>query len=64
MFFYSDPSKAHDIYHQPDAEVFYQDDGWYFWFCFPGCLPDSNEPFGPFETEKAAIEACREMVNE
>jgi len=28
--------------------------GWYWWSCFPGCLPDS-EPFGPFETEEQAI---------
>jgi len=28
--------------------------GWYYWFCFPGCLPDS-EPYGPFETEEEAI---------
>jgi hypothetical protein len=29
--------------------------GWYWWACFPGCLPD-GEPTGPFETESAAIE--------
>jgi hypothetical protein len=28
--------------------------GWYWWSCFPGCLPDS-EPMGPFETEAEAI---------
>lgn len=28
--------------------------GWYWWTCFPGCLPDS-EPFGPFETYEAAL---------
>jgi hypothetical protein len=27
--------------------------GWYWWSCFPGCMPDS-EPFGPFETEEEA----------
>lgn len=27
--------------------------GWYWWPCFPGCLPD-GEPFGPFETVDAA----------
>ena len=32
--------------------------GWYWWACFPGCLPDS-EPFGPFATEADAIEDCR-----
>ena len=28
--------------------------GWYYWFCFPGCLPDSS-PFGPFDSAEAAI---------
>lgn len=30
-------------------------DGWYWWACFEGCLPD-GEPNGPFETKKEAIE--------
>lgn len=33
--------------------------GWYYWFCFPGCLPDSD-PVGPFETEQAAVNAAQE----
>lgn len=27
--------------------------GWFYWYCFPGCLPDSD-PFGPFDTEEDA----------
>lgn len=27
--------------------------GWYWWACFPGCLPD-GDPMGPFETEQFA----------
>ena len=27
--------------------------GWYWWSCFPGCLPD-GDPMGPFETENEA----------
>lgn len=34
------------------------EDGWYYWYCFPGCLPDS-EPFGPFETEDEALADAR-----
>jgi hypothetical protein len=30
------------------------DSGWYWWSCFPGCLPDS-EPMGPFDSEIEAI---------
>lgn len=27
--------------------------GWYWWPCFPGCLPD-GEPSGPFPTSEGA----------
>ena len=33
--------------------------GWYWWACFPGCLPDS-EPCGPFETEQEAIDDAQD----
>ena len=33
--------------------------GWYYWYCTPGCLPDS-EPYGPFPTPDAAIADARE----
>ena len=39
-------------------EVFYDtevDPGWYWWACFPGCMPD-GDPAGPFESEQHAIE--------
>lgn len=29
--------------------------GWYWWACFPGCMPD-GDACGPFETEQAAID--------
>ena len=28
--------------------------GWYWWACFPGCLPD-GDAVGPFATEAEAI---------
>lgn len=41
-------------------EVFWYDDkcedyplGWYWWACFPGCLPD-GEATGPFRTSYLA----------
>jgi hypothetical protein len=40
-----------------DTEL--QEQGWYFWACFPGCLPDSD-PAGPYATEQLAIDAARE----
>jgi hypothetical protein len=33
--------------------------GWYYWFCLPGCMPDSDA-FGPYDSEEAALEAARE----
>jgi hypothetical protein len=35
--------------------------GWYWWSCFPGCLPDS-EPFGPFATEAEALADAQEVT--
>lgn len=37
--------------------------GWFFWFCFPGCLPEST-PFGPYASQADALAAAREMVSE
>ena len=37
--------------------------GWYYWFCFPGCLPD-GEPMGPFETEAEALADAQEGIEE
>jgi hypothetical protein len=35
--------------------------GWFYWFCLPGCMPDS-EPYGPFasadEARQAAVDEC------
>ncbi len=33
--------------------------GWYWWACFPGCLPD-GEPSGPFATSRDALEDADE----
>ena len=38
-------------------------DGWYWWWCLPGCLP-SSEPYGPFATEGEAYEAVEEEIAE
>ena len=65
---YSDPARANDPHALPDVEVCYvtaaesiefvSHTGWYYWFCFPGCLPDSDL-IGPFETEAAAVAAAQ-----
>jgi hypothetical protein len=33
--------------------------GWFYWFCLPGCLPDSD-PMGPYDTEGEALQAARD----
>ena len=38
---------------QADAGDF-PDAGWYWWSCFPGCMPDSA-PCGPFASEVEAL---------
>ena len=48
-------------------ETMYDDEGdprpagWYWWACFPGCMPDSD-PFGPFETEAEAFADARDFA--
>lgn len=70
---YSDPRRTSDPHALPDIEVFHatggelgRDDdgnplpaGWYWWMCFPGCLPDSY-PIGPFDTEEEALADARD----
>lgn len=67
---YSNPKRENDPYSLPDVEVFYLDaakaadesydpynppvSGFYYWACFPGCLP-RGDPIGPFDTEADAI---------
>lgn len=36
-------------------------DGYYWWSCQPGCLPD-GDPVGPFDTWSDAVNDCREGV--
>ena len=66
-FHYSNPERCADPNALPDIEVFYArtgelgDDrycGYYYWACFPGCLPD-GDPVGPFETEEEALDDLR-----
>lgn len=33
--------------------------GWFYWYCFPGCLPDS-EPMGPYASYQEALDSARE----
>ena len=70
--YYSDKSRENDPHALPNVEVFYVGHnerllsdmglvyaGYYWWSCFPGCLPD-GEPNGPFATEAEALADARE----
>ncbi len=37
--------------------------GWYWWSCFPGCLPD-GDPVGPFSSATRAAEDALDGLGE
>ena len=57
---FNDYGSFETFYVSPDQarkklpEEAFGEPGWYWWPCFPGCLPD-GEASGPFESEKSAI---------
>lgn len=57
---------GYEVWHDSDME---DEDGnpmpagWYWWACFPGCMPD-GDPMGPFPTKRAAIADIREGMDE
>lgn len=64
-----------EVFYLTAEEVVAQDDdlvheaeegitgGWFYWYCFPGCLPD-GEPIGPFESQAAALADARSQEAE
>ena len=65
------PVKSLEVFYVNETEVLYNlqnmdhaDEytitkaGWYYWSCYPGCLPDT-EATGPFETEVGALGEAR-----
>ena len=68
---YSDPARENEPYALPNVEVFYVNEfdyieaeraGWYWWSCFPGCLPD-GEPSGPFDIEQEAVNDAQDYFS-
>jgi hypothetical protein len=54
----------YDLNEGMTKDDFHYKHGWYFWFCIPGCLPDSD-PYGPFVDEEAAnYEAQMELAED
>jgi len=52
-------SRARDAMFDAIVEENNIEGGWFYWYCLPGCMPDS-EPFGPYPTAQAALAAARE----
>jgi hypothetical protein len=75
---YSDPSRETETHSLPNVKTFYaeagewmagegfdegpNEAGWYWWPCFPGCLPD-GEANGPFDTEEEAIADAQDVYD-
>ena len=57
VFFLNEEDIQVDGWIDNDGDYFTE--GWYYWPCFPGCLPDSD-PIGPFESAEAALTDARE----
>jgi len=37
--------------------------GWFYWYCFPGCMPDSDA-MGPYATRQEALKAAQDDAAE
>jgi hypothetical protein len=44
---------------EDDEGVQENEAGWYYWYCFPGCLPEGDAQ-GPYATEEEAVQAMRD----
>lgn len=56
--FYDDADDAGNGPRNFDSEGNPVEPGYYWWICFPGCLPESDA-HGPFPTQEAAINSAR-----
>lgn len=53
--FWDDADEANGHARNFDGDGNKVEPGWYWWACFPGCLPD-GEASGPFKTAKEAYD--------
>ena len=58
VFYRTETANEADGWRDDDGDVLAA--GWYWWPCFPGCMPD-GDPVGPFESEDAALEDARDF---
>ena len=55
VFWYDAEDEDIDAYMENKASS-----GWYWWSCFPGCMPD-GEKMGPFATSSQAYDDANEV---
>ena len=56
MYYTFNGAGSFEVFHAQDyPDAVDSVSGWYWWACFPGCLPDSEEPEGPFDSIDEAI---------
>jgi hypothetical protein len=66
VFYVTDPSTSSSAaYNRENAdhgdEFTIYDAGWYWWSCFPGCIPD-GDPSGPYATEAEALADAQDIA--
>lgn len=52
-----EPYGSFEVFHTTrtlNADPTVQEIGWFWWPCWPGCMPDADEATGPFGTEAEA----------
>lgn len=60
VFYHKQGEVIQPVEHDDDTSEQQLETGYYWWSCFPGCLPDSD-PIGPFATEDEAIADAQEQ---
>lgn len=55
MYIYPKSGGCYEVYEIPGQFPDGLAPGWYWWVCWPGCLPD-GDAVGPFATEQMAID--------
>lgn len=72
MAFYNEDNNSFEIFfvdeymcEEWNVDIEDEDDqyqpGYYFQFCFPGCMPDSD-PFGPYQNEEICLKGAKEYI--
>ena len=52
-------AELHETWEESECEECFES-AYYYAFCMPGCLPDSDF-YGPFKTEQDAMKDCRDI---